>query len=226
MDFLNSIFGADVPKTATPVKETAKPATLTPVSPSSVNTPPVTLATPKAPTQEKPLPWNDPVWKRALDNQETGYNKSEEERNNAIGDLGRAVGKYQQWPINVETANMMEERSRRIVAQDWARENNKAIGGKEYMTYLSKLPAARKWTIADRKNPEKAEEIFQVIMTSLNKQFISKYKRPPTPVELARLHNAGSIEGFETSKRNPVYGVEFDKKYNDELKAEEAKNKK
>ena len=205
MEFLSSIFGADTPKTATPAKETAKPATLTPVGSSATSGPPIVLATPKEP--EKPVSsWMDSKFIERLKWHETQRDTPEVQMK-MIGDKGKAHGWLQQHEINVENANEILAKQRRIIAQNWAKNNKVEIGSKDYIKYLDSLPASVKYSSLDRLDPVKSIEIYDVNMKDLVPKLEKMLGRKLTDTELARAHNAGTVERF---KGNQIYGQRYD----------------
>jgi hypothetical protein len=217
MSFFDELFGRTpepVP-TATPVTK-AKP---NPAAPVTTLTPTIKIAT-ATPPAPAPRIYNDPLWREALSNQETGYNKTQEQRNNAIGDDTKAVGPYQQWPVNVANANEAADKLQRQEVQKWAKEKGFTIGGKEYKAKLESVIPHYKFTNKDRTDPNKAEAMFQINMNALYNQFVLKHGRPPNAIEAAGLHNAGTLSGLTTNTRTPEYMKEFAIKY------EEVKKKK
>ncbi len=133
-----------------------------------------------APAVELPM-WANQDFLLALRSQETGLDATDQQRINAVGDKGRAVGPYQIWPIYLEQANKLIDKN------------------------------AKPFTLDDRKDIKRSEEMIGVVLPWLSQQFEKKYKRKPTMTELAKLHNAGSMGSFNTPK-NMVYGSEFSEK--------------
>ncbi len=217
MSFLDYLFSPEPTPTATPSKTAPTPSTV-PIKTLAPQQK-VPLATP-APN---PRIYNNEVWRQSLFNQETGYNKTAQQRNTAIGDKGLAVGPFQQWPVNVQNANDIALKLQRIEAQQWAKKNNVAIGSKKYNEKLASIPKPYKYTLEDRKDPLKAEAIFQLNMNDLHNQFVNKYGREPTATETAGLHNAGTVVGLKENERTPAYMVEFSQKYAEAMKEAESK---
>ncbi len=151
-------------------------------------------------TPEKPAEvpmWSSPDFLLALRSQETGLDSTDEYRINAVGDKGRAVGPYQIWPVYVEQAN-------KLLGKD-----------------------AKQFTLEDRKDFKRSEEMIGTVLPWLSGQFEKQYKRKPTMTELAKLHNAGAMGSFNTPK-NMNYGFEFSQKQRelDKRKKEKEKPKK
>lgn len=208
MSFLDELFGASPPPTTPSASKTAPTPSTVPIKTLAPQQP-VALASPVP----APRIYNDEVWRQSLFNQETGFNKTAQQRNTAVGDFGKAVGPFQQWPVNVENANEVALKLQRIEVQKWAKDNKVAIGSKKYNEKLDSIVKPYRYTLEDRKDPIKAEAIFQLNMNDLHNQFVEKYKREPTPIEMAGLHNAGTLAGLKANKRTPVYMAEFAEKY-------------
>lgn len=225
MGLFDYIFGEDEPV------KTATPNVKTPVNksqPVETLTPNVTIPT-ATPKPEPVTPWMNQEFLRKLRAHETGiWSGDEKAQMSAIGDNGEAVGQFQQHAINVQNATDILAKKRRIVAQEWARKNNVAIGGKEYTNYLNSLPPSKVFNASDRTNPAKSLEIYNINMSDLVQILEKKKGKPLTEVELARAHNAGNEQRY---KGNQEYGVRYLKsmgilsEYDKKKKEEEAKAK-
>ena len=134
-------------------------------------------------------PSTEPVWRRnrfmdRLRWQESGEYISDEERSQAVGDTGKAVGPYQIWPIYVDQANNL----------------------------LREKKDTRRFTLADRTDRAKSEEIIDVMMPWMIEKFKTKFGRNPTETEMARLHHSGGLGRHFGSSDDLKYGVKFDEK--------------
>lgn len=168
-----------------PVK-TATPNVKTPVNKSQ---PVETLTpniTPPLATPIKPVEVN--TWKKTdflekLKWQESGPFIDDKERASKSGDTGRAIGPYQIWPIYVKQAN-------------------------------NYLPAgAKPFTMEDRLDAKKSEQIIDAFMGNAVNEFKSKYGRSPNEIEIARLHHSGGVKTKNWGNSADIeYGKEFDKK--------------
>ena len=218
MGFFNDILGSTEPvKTATPNVKTP----LNKSQPIETLTPAVMPPALATPTPIPTSPWMDSTFVEGLKWHETRRNTPEAQMS-AIGDTGAAHGWLQQHEINVNNANEILERKRRIEAQNWARSKKIEIGSSEYKEYLNSLPPAAKYKASDRTDPVKSMEIYDTNMKDLVPKLEKMLGRKLTKTELARAHNAGTVERFKINKR---YGERYDESQKDIPKKEEAKKK-